>query len=175
VKMKPLPKILFVSILFMVTLIGIKAAVEHGFILTPGTIRAVTPQPTDNGVAPYTFMTSNGPESRWARNLPFAPHSEGDDALLEKYRQPDDTTGFPVLDNTLRYVWNNAGKLMLLFAVVAAMLIFCVERQKESHNDQMRREAEEREEAGADDIHDPFNAPEGMQPTSQYVPIRTRR
>jgi hypothetical protein len=109
----------------------------------------------------------------------FGTYSDGDDALLAKYRQPDDTTGFPALDKALRYVWDNAGKLTLIFALLAGcyLLMGKLEQSGETYGDVLRREAAERweEETDDDSIHNPFNSPEGMQPTTQYVPVRTRR
>lgn len=102
-------------------------------------------------------------------------YSDGDDSLLAKYSQAGDTTGFPALDNGLRFLWNNCGTLMLVFGLLAGISILAVRQGGESHNDQMRREAEELEQPGlSEDIHDPFDAPEGMQPTSQYVSVRSK-
>ena len=104
-------------------------------------------------------------------------YSMGEDGLVAQYRQPDDTTGYPALDNALRYVWNNCGKLMVVFFLLAvvSMLRSKMESQ-ETYGDVLRREAAERweEETDDDSIHNPFDSPEGMQPTTQYVPVRTR-
>jgi hypothetical protein len=100
-------------------------------------------------------------------------YSHGDDALIGP-----NTTGNTTLDKTIRYVWDNAGKLTLIFALLAGayLLIGKLEQPGETYGDVLRQEAAERwEEEQGDDIHNPFNSPEGMQPTTQYVPVRTRR
>jgi hypothetical protein len=167
VNMKPLPKIVFAIVLMMLTIIGLKAGIDHGYIPTPGTVRAVMQPQTPGNVGVQRDGDWNIAQS----------YSNGDDALIGKYRQPDDTTGFPALDNILRYVWSHCGTLMLVFGLLTGITILGshLNADSETHNEQMRREAEELESPGlSEDIHEPFNAPEGMQPATQYVPIRTR-
>lgn len=105
-------------------------------------------------------------------------YSRGEDGLIYKI-EPQDITGYPALDNALRYVWNNCGKLIVVFLLLAAasMLNSKLKADNECHGDVLRREAAERweEENDDDSMHNPFNSPEGMQPTTQYVPVRTRR
>ena len=105
-------------------------------------------------------------------------YSDGDDVLVARYQQQaQNTTGFPVLDNALRYVWNNCGKLLLVFGLLAAASILNskLKSQNECYGDVLRREAAERwdEETDDDSIHNPFDSPEGMQPSTQYVPVRS--
>jgi hypothetical protein len=130
----------------------------------------------------YQYLHSNSKPSR----LIIAPvvYSDGDDALLQKFQydvqHESDITGYLPVDNAIRYVWNNCGKLMIIFLLLAvvSMLRSKLELDQETYGDIMRREARERgdfETTASDDIHDPFNSPEGMQPASQYVPVRTRR
>jgi hypothetical protein len=110
--------------------------------------------------------------------------SDGDDALLKKFQadvqRESEITGYPPLDNGIRYVWNNCGKLMAIFVLLAAISMFRskLDLHQETYGDVLRREARKRgdfETTASDDIHDPFNSPEGMQPITQYVPVRTRR
>jgi hypothetical protein len=168
VNMKPLPKkMVFALILMVLTVIVIKAGVDHGFIPTPGSYAAVMPKPPSvqrdaDWYATQHIMQANG-------------YSIGDDGLIHT-RQPDDTTGYPALDNVLRFLWNNCGILMLVFGLLAGLSIlgYRLNHSGETHNEQLRREAEELAQPGlSEDIHEPFNAPEGMQ--TQYIPIRTRR
>jgi hypothetical protein len=108
--------------------------------------------------------------------------SYGDDGNL-RGTQPDGSyivfsrNQLIALIKALRFVWNNAGTLVLVFGLLAVASIFRSRMESgETHNEQMRREAEELESPGlSEDIHEPFNAPEGMQPASQYVSIRTRQ
>jgi hypothetical protein len=173
-QLKPLPKIALVFILFVLVAFGLKAGVERGLVPAPGIVRSVMPIVPDE--KPITVQR----DADWEmsqRILQAEGYSYGDDGLL-KYRQPDDTTGYPALDNVLRYVWNNCGTLMLVFGLLAGLSVLGIRLNADSdtHNEQMRREAEELESPGlSDDIHEPFDAPEGMQPATQYVPIRTRR
>ena len=103
-------------------------------------------------------------------------YSDGGDIYVRPVPEPE-LTGIVAVDNVARFVWNNCGKLILLFSLLAAVVMF---RDKlnggESYNEVMRREAAEKyaEEQG-DDIHNPFDSPEGMQPASQYVSVRRRR
>jgi hypothetical protein len=75
------------------------------------------------------------------------------------------------------FVWNNCGKLMLVFGLLAlaSILNSKLKAQNECYGDVLRREAAERweEETDDDSIHNPFHSPEGMQPTTQYVPVRS--
>jgi hypothetical protein len=127
-------------------------------------------------VLPKTTAVGVQHDADWyaAQHIMYAEgYSYGEDGLIQ-YRQPDDTTGYPALDNVLRFVWNNAG-MLLAFAILTVLTCGLLERSQETHNEQMRRETEELEAPGlSEDIHEPFNAPEGMQPATQYVPIRTR-
>jgi hypothetical protein len=180
VNMKPFPKMVFAFILMMLTVIGLKAGIDHGFIPTPGIMKAVVQQSSASGVVTWTPSDNTvvQRDSDWylAQHIAQANgYSYGDDGLIGKYRQPDDTTGYPVLDNVLRYLWNHVGTLMLVFGLLAGISILGsrLNADSETHNEQMRREAEDLEQPGlSEDIHEPFNAPEGMQ--TQYVPIRTR-
>ena len=131
-------------------------------------------------VTPVHAQTAKVDSWAWNAGSGVA-RSDGDDMLVAKYQhdtQAQDTTGYPVLDNALRYVWNNCGKLMVVFLLlaVASMLRSKLESQ-ETYGDVLRREAAERweEETDDDSIHNPFDSPEGMQPTTQYVPVRSRR
>jgi hypothetical protein len=175
-KMKPLPKMVFVITLMGLMIIGLKAGIDHGLIPTPGMLGAVT---NANGVVTWTpnDITVQR-DSDWEMSqhiLQANGYSTGEDALIGDRYQPGETTGYPALDNALRYVWHNAGVLLLVFTMLAFLTSGLLSREAESHNDQMRREAEELESPGlSEDIHEPFNAPEGMQPASQYVPIRTK-
>jgi hypothetical protein len=184
--MKPLPKMLFAFTLLMLTVVGVKAGINHGVIPTPGIMAAVTPQPTTKYVKTdlWTWNAKDNTvvhrDSDWYLAQQIAHdngYSYGEDGLISEYRQPDDTTGYPALDKVLRYVWNHVGTLMLVFGLLAGISILGsrLNADSDTHNEQMRREAEELEQPGlSDDIHEPFNAPEGMQPASQYVPVRTR-
>jgi len=79
---------------------------------------------------------------------------DGDWNLAQSYSHGDDafigpsTTGYTPLDNGLRYVWNNVGKLLLLFALLALIPILNskLSTRGEDYSDQMRREAEDRED-----------------------------
>jgi hypothetical protein len=78
----------------------------------------------------------------------------------------------------LQFLWNNAGTLCLVFVVLAGIsILYSRVEGSTTLNDQIREEAAERWEAETEDdsIHNPFDAPEGMQPASQYVSVRTRR
>ena len=114
-----------------------------------------------------------------AQTVTPMPRSDGDDALVAKWvATPDGITGVPTIDNALLYVWNNCGKLMLVFVLLAAVSILRskLALEQPTYGDYLRREAAARWEAETDDdsIHNPFNSPEGMQPASQYVSVRTR-
>jgi len=176
--LKPFPKMVIAATLMMLTIIGLNAGVKRGLIPTPGIVKGVMPK-ADGTVTwtPNDIVVQRDADWYAAQHILHAEgYSYGDDGLL-KYRQPDDTTGYPALDSFLRYVWNHVGTLMLVFALLAGISILGsrLSADADTHNEQMRREAEELEQPGlSDDIHEPFNAPEGMQPASQYVPIRTR-
>ena len=71
-------------------------------------------------------------------------YSRGEDSLI-KYRQPSDTTGYPALDEALRFVWNNCGMLMLLFSLLTAASILRSKSEQEDYSVRLRREAEEKE------------------------------
>lgn len=104
-------------------------------------------------------------------------YSLGEDGLVHYVQVQPEITGYKWLDDSLRFVWNNCGKLMILFGLIAVVFMF---RDKlnggETYGEYLRRQAADRwaEEQG-EDIHNPFDSPEGMQPASQYVGVRTRR
>jgi hypothetical protein len=95
--------------------------------------------------------------------------SDGDNALIQKYRQAEDTTGYPAVDDAIRFVWGHAG-ILLIFAALSGGVFML--RDSDSSDSDLRREAEERMADAGDSMHNPFNSPEGMQPSSQYVPVR---
>ena|SRR5271155_330633 len=108
-------------------------------------------------------------------------YTDGEDTYVRPVPEPE-LTGIVAVDNAARFVWNNVGKLILFFTLIFAAIIF---RDKLNgglmnggltYSEGLRKQAAERwaEEQG-DDIHNPFDSPEGMQPASQYVSVRTRR
>jgi len=103
-------------------------------------------------------------------------YTDGEDIYVRPVPEPE-LTGIVAVDNAARFVWNNVGKLILFFTLIFAAIIF---RDKLNggltYGEILREQAAERwaEEQG-DDIHNPFDSPEGMQPASQYVSVRTRR
>lgn len=109
----------------------------------------------------------------------YGIRSDGDDALVQKWvTTQDGITGYVPVDKSLLYIWNNCGKLMILFGLLAGayLLVGKLEQQNECYGDVLREEAAERwEEENGDEMHNPFDSPEGMQPVSQYVPVRTKR
>lgn len=115
-----------------------------------------------------------------AQSVTPMPRSDGDDALVAKWvvdQHQGGITGVESIDKAILYVWNNCGKLMILFGLLAAASILNskLKASNECHGDVLRREAAERwEEENGDEMHNPFNSPEGMQPASQYVPVRQR-
>jgi len=174
VNMKPFPKMVFAFILMMLTVIGLKAGIDHGFIPTPGIMSAVT-KPSVNRVVTWTpndVTVQRDADWYLAQHIVQANgYSNGDDALIAP-----STTGSSSVDSALRFVWNNVGKLLLVFILLTAAALFSTRLDSSNtHNDQMRREALDRLEAESNgEIHEPFDAPEGMQPATQYEPIRTR-
>jgi len=149
VNMKPLPKMVFAFILMMLTVIGIKAGVDHGLIPTPGVVRAVT-QP--NGTwTPNDVTVQRDADWYLTQHIVRANgYSTGDDALITP-----STTGSSSVDNVLRFVWNNVGKLLLVFILLTVASLFRSRMESgDTHNDQMRREALDRLEAESNgEIH----------------------
>jgi hypothetical protein len=107
--------------------------------------------------------------------------SDGDDVLVQKWTldsKNDGITGVASIDKAFLYVWNNCGKLMILFGLLAVCYLLAgkLERSNQCYGDVLREEAAERwEEENGDEMHNPFDSPEGMQPASQYVPVRTKQ
>lgn len=149
----------------------IKAYRTAGLLLLLFAVPVLRAQTTDVSHTPYFTVDQNGHMTK---------HSDGDDALIFEWKAEyaqDTGSGYPVLDNAARFVWVNCGKLMILFGLFAAISIL---RSKveggRPYNEVLRDEAAERwaEEQSDDSIHNPFDSPEGMQPASQYVSVRSR-
>ena len=119
-------------------------------------------------------------DSDWAATqqiMQSQGYSRGEDGMIYVAVQPESITGYVPLDNAVLFVWNNCGKLMILFGLLAmAYIIQGKLNGGLTYGEYLRREAADRwaEEQG-EDIHNPFASPRGMQPASQYVSVRTRR
>ena len=92
-------------------------------------------------------------------------YSRGEDGMIYVAVQPESITGYVPLDNAVLFVWNNCGKLMILFGMFAmAYIIQGKLNGGLTYGEYLRREAADRwAEDQGEDIHNPFASPRGMR------------